>query len=154
MSVVLDAAKHLVHSYPGGATSLAPRLEKNATTLSHEVAGVGTAKLGLETAVMMTLLTDDMRILEAFARVCGRMTLPLPSVLLAGGDNVMGRLGDVLRESSDLVREVSQALADGSVNSNERKRIHREAGEQIAALSALLAEVDKRYAESNPEDAA
>ena len=75
-------------------------------------------------------------------------------MLLAGGDNVMGRLGDVLRESSDLVREVSQALADGSVNSNERKRIHREAGEQLAALSALLAEVDKRYAESNPEDAA
>ena len=141
---------HLVQEYDGGATSLAPRLNKSASTLSHEVTGVGTAKIGLETAVTMTLLSGDMRILETFARMCGRMTLPLPSVLLAGGDNVMGRLGDVLRESSDLVREVSVALADGTVSANERDRIHREAGEQIAALSALLGEVDRRYAESKP----
>lgn len=142
---VIDAAYNVVHDYPGGAESLAPRLaKKSPTTLSHEVARLGTAKLGLETAVEMSVKTGDMRILDAFAGQCGRMTLPLPSVLLAGGENVLARLGDVLRESSDLVREVSEDIADGEISRNECTRIGREVGEQIAALTALMTEVERR----------
>lgn len=142
---VIDAAYNVVHEYKGGAESLAPRLSgKSATTLSHEVAKVGTAKFGLETAVAVTMLTGDMRILEAFAVQCGRMTLPLPELLTSMGDDCLGRLGDVLRESGQLVAEVSGGLGDGVITDNEADRIERECGHLIATASALMAAVRAR----------
>ena len=98
---VIDAAYGVVHDYPGGSDSLAPRLGKASVTLSHEVARVGTAKLGLDTAVKVSVLTGDFRILDAFALQCGRMVLPLPCAdgdHGGGGDGgcVMARLGELL----------------------------------------------------------
>ena len=144
---VIDAAYNLVESYPGGATSLGPRIGKAGNTLSHEVTRTGNAKLGLETAVAISVMSGDMRILEAFAAQCGRMTLPLPSVLKEGGDSVMARQGDVLREVSHLVREVSDAITDSEISGNERDSILREGGELMSTLTLLLAEVDKRHKE-------
>lgn len=140
---VMDAAYNVVHQYEGGADSLAVRLpNKSGTTLSHEVNRTGTAKLGLETAVAVTVLSKDYRILEAFAAQCGRYTLPMPHVLQAGGDDVLARLGDMLREQSDVVREVTSAAVDGKYKPNERKRIVKEVGELVAAGSALLAALE------------
>lgn len=142
---VLDAAYNVVNDYEGGAASLGPRIGKAGTTLSHEVTSTGTAKLGLETAVKITVLSKDFRILEAFAAQCGRMTFPLPDVLAEGGDNVLARLGDVLREQSHVVREVSESVADGRITGTERDRIRREVGQLIATATQLQAEVDKAY---------
>ncbi len=147
---VIDAAYNLVESYPGGAASLGPRVGKAGNTLSHEVTRTGTAKLGLETAVAISVLSGDMRILEAFAAQCGRMTLPLPEVLQEGGSTVLARLGDVLREQSHVVREVTEAASDGEITPNERKRIAREAGELMAALGALLAQVRIESGDAQP----
>ena len=135
---VIDAAYNVVHDYPGGADSLGPRVSKSGTTLSHEVSRTGTAKLGLETAVAVTVLSRDHRILEAFAVQCGRFTLPLPEVLQEGGDCVLARLGDLLREQSHVVREVTIASADGVYTQNERKRIATEVGQLIATATQLM----------------
>lgn len=148
---VIDAAYNVVHDYKGGAESLAPRLSgKSPTTLSHEVAKVGAAKFGLETAVAVSVLTGDMRILEAFATVCGRMTLPLPELLASMGDDCLSRLGDVLREAGDLVAEVSTDLQDGVITDNEAERIERECGRLIAAASAMMASVRARNLAGKP----
>jgi Phage regulatory protein CII (CP76) len=136
---VMDAAYHVVHGYPGGAESLGPRVGKSATTLSHEVSRTGTAKLGLETAEHITVLSGDYRILEAFAARCGRFTLPLPEVLQEGGDCVLARLGDLLREQSHVVNEVTLAARDGVYTPNERKRITKEVGHLIATATQLVA---------------
>lgn len=56
----LDAAYNLVRDYPGGASSLAPRLDKNPSVLSHEVTATGSAKLGLLTAIKITELSGDL----------------------------------------------------------------------------------------------
>lgn len=141
---VLDAAYNVVHDYPGGAASLAPRIGKAAATLSQEVARVGTAKFGLETAVVASVLSGDMRILEAFAAECGRMTVPLPAALMEGGDSILARLGDVLREQAHLMREVSESIADGQISENEEARIVKEAGELVAVVTLLLKEVGAR----------
>lgn len=145
MMNVLDAAYNVVNDYEGGAASLGPRIGKAGTTLSHEVTSTGTAKLGLETAVKLTVLSKDYRILEAFAAQCGRGTFQLPSVLAEGGDNVLARLGDVLREQSHVVREVSESLEDGQITENERDSIRREVGQLIATATQLQAEVDRAY---------
>lgn len=142
----LDAAYNLVHDYPGGAESLAPRIGKNATTLCHEVAGVGTAKLGMLTARKLSVASGDMRILEAFAGQCGFMLLPLPSALQMGKDTCMERLGEVLRESSEVVRETVTGLADGELSDNERSRIERDCGKLVSSVSAFMRAVDARHA--------
>lgn len=139
---VMDAAYNLVAAYPGGAASLAPRVGKAATTLAHEVNRTGTAKLGVETAVAISVLSQDMRILEAFAAQCGRMTLPLPEVLQEGDSTVLARLGDMLREQSHVVREVTESLADGHISGNEHARIRREVGELISTATQMLKAVE------------
>lgn len=141
----LDAAYNLVHDYPGGADSLAPRVGKNATTLCHEVARVGTAKLGLQTSVKLSVASGDKRILEAFAMQCGFMLLPLPNALALSKDTCMERLGDLLRESSEVVRETVAGLADGELSDNERGRIERDCALLVSSVSAFMCAVDARH---------
>ena len=133
----LDAAYNLVHDHPGGSDSLAPRVGKNATTLSHEVSGTGMAKLGLLTAEKLTQRTGDLRILASFAGNCGQMIVPLPCVGDVEGDACMARLADVIEEFGKLCRETAVDLADGKINDNELGRIDGEIGQVIAKLHAM-----------------
>lgn len=141
-----DVAFVVVHDYPGGAVSLAPRMGKNATTLAHEVNGTGTAKLGLETAELITHFAQDLRILEAWATKAGQMLVPLPTKYLDSNDDCMQRMGDTAREFGELCTEVSKDLGDGQISDNELARIDRECGELIASLHALRESLARRNA--------
>lgn len=138
MSEVLDAAFNLVHDHPGGAASLAPRLGKNPATLCHEVTGHGTAKLGLETAVKLSVLTGDMRILNAMAAQCGCLVLPLVCHEGEEGEAVMARLGVAAKEFGEFVAEVAADSRDGRISANELKSIEREWGELVSAGQSLV----------------
>lgn len=142
-----DVAYNVVHDYPGGAASLAPRLAKNATTLCHELSGTGVAKLGLLDAEKITHLAGDLRILEAFATNCGQMLVPLPESIGVADDDCMLRLADTAREFGELCKEVAGDLADGSISDNELGRIDRECGQLIASLHALRESLARRNAE-------
>ncbi|WP_157979213.1 phage regulatory CII family protein [Rhodoferax ferrireducens] len=139
-----DAAYHVVHDYPGGASSLAPRLGKSSTYLSSEVAGTGTAKLGLLDAETITYLTGDLRILSAFATNAGQMLVPLPLAGDLPNDDCMLRLADSAKGFGDLCKEVASDLADGNITDNELTRIDRECGALIAKLHALRGSLAKR----------
>lgn len=135
---LLDVAYNVVHDYPGGARSLAPRLSKNPTTLCHELTATGTAKLGLLDAKKITDMSGDLRILQAWATEASQMLVPLPTIDMAPGDDCLVRLADVAREFSETCSEVTKSLAgDGNVSDNELQLIDREIGEQIASLHAL-----------------
>lgn len=151
---VMDAAYNVVNDYAGGSASLGPRIDKNPTTLSHEVAKVGTAKFGLETAVKVTVATKDYRILEAFATECGRMVLPVPELLTSSGDDCLVRLGEVLRESGDVVAALTKSLEDGTISDNEKALISRECGHLISGVNNLLAAVTARNLLGKPGAAA
>ena len=145
-----DTAYNVVHDYPGGAPSLAPRMAKSATTLAHELNGTGVAKLGLLDAEKITQLTGDLRILSAFATNCGQMLVPLPDPLAHGDDHdCMARLADTAREFGELCKEVAGDLVDGHINNNELGRIDRECGELIASVHALREALAKRNADGN-----
>lgn len=136
---VLDASYHVVHDYPGGATSLAPRLGKGASTLSHETTATGTAKLGLLDAVKITQLTGDLRILHAFAEACGAIVIPvvLHCPQTASSD-VFTQLADTAREFSDVVASISTAAADGKITGNELAAVEREWGELVAQGASMV----------------
>lgn len=145
----LDAAYGLVRDYPGGAESLAPRLGKSPTTLCHEVSRTGHAKLGLETAVDMTVLSGDMRILRAFATRCGQMLLPLDAAPMTQLGCIK-RLGVVLATAGCVVRETTESMDDGVISSNDRERIRQACAELVSGTSALMAAVDALHAAGQP----
>lgn len=145
-----DAAYNLVHDYKGGAPSLAPRIGKSATTLSHEVAGEGTAKLGLLDAAKITDLSGDLRILEAWAVNAGQMLVPLPPEFELGSGDCMLRLADSAKEFGELCREVASDLVDGKITDNELGRIDRECGGLIASVHALREALARRNLASKP----
>lgn len=134
---ILDAAYHVVHDYPGGSPSLAPRLNKSPTTLSHEVTATGTAKLGLIDAVKITGLSGDLRILQAWAIEAGQMLVALPSIS-GQSEECLAMVSSMAKEFSDLLSVAAESLADNNVSDNEIERIEREAGELFSAVHTLL----------------
>lgn len=134
------AAFNVAHDFEGGVVALAPQIGKNHNTLNAEVAGIGTAKLGLLDAVKMTLRARDFRILDAFNAVCGRMSIPLPEGLDIEGNDCMRALAEASREYSDLVAKTCSSLVDdGMVSDNELVSIQTEAGHAISAINGLVA---------------
>lgn len=147
---LLDAAYNVVHDYPGGAQSLAPRIGKSASTLSHEVAGDGTAKLGLMDAQKITQRSGDLRILQTFAANCGQMLVPLPAELDGRADDCMLRLADSVIAFGDLCREVGGDLADGKVSDNELLQIDQNCGALIARVHVLRESLQRRNLADKP----
>lgn len=133
----LDAAYHVVHDHPGGATALAPRMGKSNVTLCQELTATGTAKLGLMDALKITHLTGDYRILYAFAESCGHMAVPLPHVDGLPDPDLMRALADSSRDFADLCREVCDAAADGRISDNEMRRVELARASLMAHLAAL-----------------
>lgn len=139
------AAFNVAHDFEGGVVALAPQIGKNHNTLNAEVAGIGSAKLGLFDAVKMTLRAKDFRILDAFNAVCGRMSIPLPEMLDVEGDDCMRALAESTREYSELVSLTCSSLADdGAVSDNELQKLQTEAGQAIKAINTLMAAATKR----------
>lgn len=153
MSSVMHAAQNVAEDYEGGASALARAIDKKEFTLLHELAGTGSAKLGLETAVKMTRRTRDLRILHAFAREFGQQCTPLPESLEAGDDECMLALGVVVRESGDVCQELCKCLgSDGDINDNELDRILREGGELVAAVHKLMTAATVRNRRHHTEE--
>ena len=146
---ILDAAYHVVHDYPGGSVSLAPRLNKSPTTLSHEVTATGTAKLGLLDAVKITAFSGDLRILQAWAVEAGQMLVALP-VMADQSDECLAMVSSTAKEFSDLLAAAAEGLADGVVSDNEVDRIEREAAELFSAVHALLKAMRDRNQAGKP----
>jgi hypothetical protein len=144
---VLDAAFHLVHDAPGGAVALAPRIGKNPATLSHELTASGTAKFALVDAVKLTMLTGDLRILNAFAGAAGCVVLPSPHHAL--GIGAFEQLAGTAKEFGEFVTSVAESVRDGRVTANELARVDAElaeliqAGQEVRATLAAMHEASK-----------
>lgn len=146
---VLDAAFAVVHDAAGGASALGVRLGKNPSTLSHEVAGHGTAKLGLSDAVKITLMTRDLRILNSFAAACGCMVVPMPDVTPSA--STAEQVGQLAREFGDVVNEVMLTMADGKVSTNELHRCEKEWGELVAVGQAVMQQIRHMHEQTASE---
>ena len=137
MNQIQEAAFHTVHDYPhGGARALSLRMGLCAGALSHQVKGVGFAKLGLLDAAKLVALTDDARILHAFAEVTGHVVLPLPDV--ADGVATAQRVGQLASEFAAVVSGTMHALEDGRVTLNELAQVHKAWGQLVAVGSLMM----------------
>lgn len=146
---ILDAAYQTVSEYPGGATSLAPRVGLAPGTLSNKVnPNCSTNHLTLAEANKLMAVTGDHGILQAMASDHGYVL-----IRVEGG----AEEGDVLHGMLDLgvaegnfSRELHDALADGVITGNEMAGLSRSAvayqGALIGLLRRLRAEHSRRGA--------
>jgi hypothetical protein len=156
----LDAARYLMRAYPGGADSLAPRLDKSSTTLRHEVAAHGAYKLGLLDAEEITQMAleqhvpNAMAILHAMATNCGAMVIALPSGHTAVADATYQDLAAAAKSFADFVAVSAQAPADGRVTGNELRDVDRELGALIACAHRVRGGLAAMHAAQQQEGAA
>lgn len=133
---VRDAFRAVVRSYPGGVAAVAQRLCKREQTLRNELAGDGTAKLGVLDAEEITLMASEVGSpqallgLQQLALNCGQLCVPLPAALNLASANCMQRISDAAQDFSAMVASVARSVADGTVTDNEL----RECDDKTAAL--------------------
>lgn len=147
---VRTAAINVAADYKGGARALAKAIGKNETSFSHEINGTGSAKLGLHDAVKMTMVSGDMRVLNAFAAECGFMCVPLPDSLSVDGDLTMQALGDMTSKFGEVISEVSASCADDRVTENELTRVEGRLGKLFAAGQQVIARMRAKHEASKP----
>lgn len=136
-----DAAHAVVHDYPGGTPALAPRLGMSAAVLRNKVnTHCDTHHLTLHEAVRITSLTDDPRILHAFAQETGRVALDAPT----GDDEhasdmaVLEMVVAVMAGQGDLGGTIHRALADGDLTQFEFAQIEDVANAFQRKIAALM----------------
>jgi hypothetical protein len=141
---IMDAAYNLVHDYPGGAGSLAPRLGKSPTTLSHEVTETGTAKLGWRTVVKASVLAQNRVCLNAFAFQMQCSVLPWPESIANDEGTLMG-VSTTVDSVAAYVREVARSTHDDEVSDNELQAVNARLGELMAAVQNLQGIVSRMH---------
>lgn len=134
---VADAAYAVVHDYPGGTESLAPRLGMSGAVLRNKVnQHCDTHRLALDEAVRITDIANDDRILRAWAAHRGQ-TLAGLDVGEADG-TVVGHVLDVQVREGELSYVLASALADGVITPNEMRAIDAAALDVQGALLGLV----------------
>lgn len=140
-----DAAHAVVHDYPGGSESLAPRLGMSAAVLRNKVnTNNATHHLTLREAVRISALTQDDRILRAAAAECGRVVLDLPTAddTDASDMAVLEMVAAVWSKQGDLGTAIHQAFADGVLTPAEFDGIAGAVHRAQTKLTALLRRIE------------
>jgi len=121
---VADAAYAVVHDYPGGSESLAPRMGMSAAVLRNKVNPHNTTHhLTVAEADRVTGITGDMRIVHALAGAHGAVVMPLGDAEDASDMAVLEVIAALWSRSGALGTEVHGALADNVLTDVELERI-------------------------------
>lgn len=134
---VADAAYAVVHDYPGGTESLAPRLGMSGAVLRNKVnPHCDTHRLALDEAVRITDIANDDRMLRAWAAHRGQALVDLDVGEPRGP--VVAHVLDMQTHEGELSRVLADALADGVISHNEMRAIDAAALDVQGALLGLV----------------
>ncbi len=132
-----DAAYHTVHDYAGGSESLGPRVGISAAVLRNKVnPNNETHHLTLAEAQRIVDITDDERILRAWAHARGLLLIKAPE----GSDCDMSVLEAVVEVGvahGQWMQTIHSALADGKVDANEVQAV--KAAKRVLQTAAATA---------------
>lgn len=125
-----DAVKRAARGYPGGVEGIAARMKKSHSTLEKELRSASGFKLGLEDAAEVVALSHDaggahaLDLINSLAELVNAEVVLLPDLGNAS-TNTAGYVANLMREFSDVIASVGEAVADGSVSPNELARIEK-----------------------------
>ncbi len=139
---VEEAAYRVGHDFPGRVPALAKVLAKNPGTLGNQLnPNAETHSLTLVTAVAMTLISGDPRILEAFAGTCGFGVFRLPDGLVSD-EALLDLVLDSQQEAGEFGRLLRASLADGDVSRRELQNLDVQCRRVVTAFHTLLMRVE------------
>lgn len=141
---IFDAAYRVAHDFPErGAVGLAILIGKNPGTLLNEVSpGQEMHKLGLGTAVAMTVAAGDYRILHAFADTCGHLAFPKPDLSNVSDSALLDLFMARDEAAGAFAQAVAAALADGQISRKEFDRIKERAYRHAASVLEIVARLE------------
>jgi len=118
----IDAAHKTVKDYPGGSEALGVRIGMSPAVLRSKVnPNTTTHKLGLEEAILICSVTNDLSTMQAAAAELGCVLRKVEVPAVPGGF-----VESMLRASSTqgaLAQAVQDALSDGVISANELRLI-------------------------------
>lgn len=88
--------------------------------------------------MLVTLLTGDKRIVQAFSRTVGGVYIDLPDLSQLTTDALMAHILKIAHENGDFHRAIERATEKDGISKAEYAVIHREGHELIAAILECL----------------
>lgn len=137
-----DAAYNTVHDYPGGASSLAPRMGMSVAVLNSKVnPNTKTHHLTLAEASKLMALTGDYRIMQALAAEHGKVAIDLPDIPECRDMSLTDKVLCIGMRGGDVMSTFREIMADGRVTQGEvadmSKIIHQ--------MHIALAQLDTQF---------
>lgn len=123
---VTDTAHKVAHQYKGGCAALAPRMDLSANILRNKVdPNKDSHKLSLEEAVVMSDMTDDDRVLEAWAQHRGYTLVKMPEIEGCTDAAIVELMGEAWATHGLVGKEICKTLEDGRVEHTEVERVEQ-----------------------------
>lgn len=146
---IRDALFKVVHDYPGGANSLAPRMDLAASTLRCMAnPTIESHDWPLKRVEQVMALTGDTRPLDALCEEFGGLFVPLAD--LPECEEEIGRMiAELGADFGAVCASLNTALADGRVTTKESREFEERVYQLNQAAQALKVLVEKR-ANANP----
>jgi hypothetical protein len=138
---VEEAAYRVAHDFPAKVPGMARHLGLNAGTFGNQLnTNTETHALKLVTAVAMTLVSDDPRIIEAFAGTCGFGVFRLPEGITSD-EALLDCVLNSAFEVGEFARRLREALQDGDISRKELREMDEQCRRVLGAYLTLLARV-------------
>lgn len=137
-----DAAYNTVHDYPGGASSLAPRMGMSVAVLNSKVnPNTKTHHLTLAEASKLMALTGDYRIMQALSAEHGKVAIDLPDIPECRDMSLTDKVLCIGMRGGDVMSTFREIMADGRITQGEvadmSKIIHQ--------MHIALAQLDTQF---------
>ena len=146
---VRDALYRLVHDYPGGASTLAVRMDLAASTLRCMASlTIDSHDWSLKRFEQAMAFTGDLRPLHALCAEFGGVFVPVSSAA-HGDDALMQTLATAGKEFGDVCATLSTALADQRITHRELAEFEQQVYELVQVAQNLRLQVRER-AEAQP----
>ncbi|MBU9403541.1 phage regulatory CII family protein [Burkholderia multivorans] len=140
---ITDAAYAVVHDYPGGSESLAPRLGLSGAMLRNKVnPNNDTHKLSLAEAARIADVTNDDRILEAWARERGYALVEIPSPENCSDGEIIELMAKTWETNGDIGKEIIRTFEDGRVEKHEVLRVKERTWKHFQMLLGLVSRIE------------
>ncbi|MEX3972234.1 phage regulatory CII family protein [Paraburkholderia caribensis] len=140
-----DAAHAVAQDFPGGIKALAARMDANYDVLRNKLNPNPTPEnrnvLTLKEAVRITDITNDDRILEAWARERGKVLVDLPDAENCADADVIEMMAQTWETNGDVGREVNAIFADGRVEQHEIPGLKNRALKHVRTVLGLVSRI-------------
>ncbi|SMG00356.1 phage regulatory CII family protein [Burkholderia singularis] len=140
---IIDAAYAVVHDYPGGSESLAPRVGLSGAMLRNKVnPNNDTHKLVLAEAVRITDVANDDRILDAWARERGYALVKIPSAENCSDGEIVELMAKTWETNGEIGKEIIRTFEDNRVERHEVLRVKERTWKHFQVLLGLVSRIE------------